>query len=59
MTETLRRLPTEPGAYWRPNRSLSKVWSLRRDGTWHFNITGKSIPEDEVPDGLELLGLFK
>lgn len=52
-------LPTHPAAYWHPNVSLSEVYSLRGDYTWHYNITGKEIPESEVPNDLVHLGDYK
>lgn len=45
-------IPTEPAAYWNPKVSLSEVYSLRGDYTWHYNITGKSVPEADVPTDL-------
>lgn len=52
-------IPTRPAAYWHPDVSLSEVYSLRGDYTWHYNITGREIPESEVPDDLVLLGEYK
>ena len=51
-------LPTEPGAYWRPEKSLSDVWSLRFDGSWHHNISMGEVEASAVPRDLQLLGLF-
>lgn len=45
-------LPGEPAAYWRPDRDLSTVWTLRRDLTWHHNITGKQVDASSVPRDL-------
>lgn len=52
-------LPTEPDAYWRPEVNLSEVYALHQDGRWYQNISGNFVPEDEVPDGLILLGYYK
>ena len=53
------RLPTKPAAYWKPSENMSKVWTLRVDGTWHFNITGLEVNESEVPSDLVHLADFK
>lgn len=51
-------IPTHPAAYWNPKVSLSEVYSLRGDYTWHYNITGKEISASEVPGDLVLLGEY-
>ena len=49
-------LPITPGAYWRPDISLSEVWTLGHDGSWHHNLTGEYVSTDDLPGGLTLLG---
>lgn len=58
--EILReRLPTRPAAYWHPNLGLSEIWTLTRQGEWHYNISGSIVSEDDVPRDLQHLGDYR
>ena len=51
-------IPTEPASYWQPDVNMSRVYSLRQDGSWHYNISGSDIAATDVPDDLTLLGRY-
>lgn len=53
----MTELPTFPAAYWNQRDSLTKVYYLHSDGSWHYD--GKVIDPSTIPlDGLTKLGNY-
>lgn len=51
-------IPTHPAAYWNPDKDLSSVYYLRKNGEWFHSPYGVIIPESKLPEGLVLLGEY-
>lgn len=52
-------IPTKPAGYWRPDVSLTDVYYLRGDMTWHLSPAGVEIADSNVPHDLVLLGEYQ
>lgn len=58
-SDKAHKLPTVPGVYWDPSKSIVRKWTLLTNGLWITSENGYYVPNEAVPSGLKLLAGHK